>query len=254
MSSVIQGSDELVKTLTGLAEVQTFTLTDTNNVSATYTSEPVYEVHAAPPPQLSGVFVHTLDGFIDLIKENLEEIKNVAGAYLVHVVDHKKVQLKSLTTDAYGRRLTLIEASPVETEAFPFGRFLDQELFVIQVAAKFADGGDKDYVLDLASSLTTEATKNNEDNGFVQGAIIKRGMRMKENVTLKPRVNLLPYRTFPEVAQPASDFVFRARSIDDQKPPELLLIEADGGKWKVDAINEVARYLRAAGLEIPVIS
>jgi hypothetical protein len=244
----------LVKTLTGLAEVKTFDLTDTHGIKATYTSEQVHEVEAEPPSQLSTVSVHTLDGFVDLVKEKLDGIQNVDGTYLVHVVDHKNVQLKSLTTDAWGRRLTLIAASPVETDPFPFGKFLEQELFVIQVAAKFADGGDKDYVLDLASSLTAEATTNNSDNGFVQGATVKRGIRMKENITLKPRVNLLPYRTFPEVAQPASDFVFRARSVDDQQPPELLLIEADGGKWKVDAINEVARYLRTAGLEIPVIS
>lgn len=254
MNSLIQGSDELVKTLTGLAEVQTFDLTDTNNVKATYTSKQVYEVKACAPPQLSGVSVHTLDGFVDLVKEKIDGVENTEGTYLVHVVDHKTVQLKALTTDIYGRRLTLISASPVETEPFLFGKFIDQELFAIQVAAKFADGGDKDYVLDLASSLTSEATKNNEDNGFVQGATIKRGIRMKENVTLKPRVTLLPYRTFPEAGQPASDFVFRARSVDDNQPPELLLIEADGGKWKVDAINEVARYLRCAGLNIPVIS
>jgi hypothetical protein len=162
-----------------------------------------------------------------------------------------------LKSDPWGRRLTLIQSVPVETDPFPFGRFLDQELFVIQVAAKFADNGDvndKPYVLDLASSLTNEAVTTNADNGFVQGATVKRGMRMKDNVTLKPRVTLLPYRTFPELAQPASEFVFRARSVSDDLPPELLLVEADGGKWKVDAINEIARYLRAAGLEIPVIS
>jgi len=158
-----------------------------------------------------------------------------------------------LVADEYGRRLSPILATPVKTDGFKFGTFINQEQFVIEVAAKFAEGGDKAYVLDLASSLTNEAVTTNNDNGFVQGAVVKRGVRMKEGVTLKPRVTLLPYRTFPEAGQPASEFVFRARTTEGE-PPELMLIEADGGKWKVDAINELGRYLRSAGLEIPVIS
>jgi hypothetical protein len=252
--SLIQGNDELVKTLISLAEVKTLDLTDTNNVKAAYTTKPVFEVKAVAAPQPDGIDVHTLDGFVDLVKEKIEGVENAEGSYIVHVVDHETVELKALKSDKWGRRLRLICAQPVVIDPFPFGSFLEQEIFVIQVAAKFVDGGDKGYVLDMASSLTTEATTNSNDNGFVQGATVKRGMRVKENVILKSRVKLSPFRTFPEIGQPASEFVFRARSISNERPPELLLIEADGGKWKVDAINEVARYLRSVGLEIPVIS
>ena len=252
--SNIQGGDELVKTITGLAEVKKLDITDTNGVTAPYTTKQVWEVVSAPGPSPDSVDVHTLDGFVDLVKEKLENIENAAGKYVAHVIDEKNVELIALTSDTWGRRLTLIDASPIAIDPFPFGMFLDQEVFAIQVAAKIADGGDKDYVLDKASSLTDEATTTGEDNGFTQGVTVKRGIRMKEHIVLKPRVTLAPYRTFPEVGQPFSEFVLRARSGGDGQSPQLELIEADGGKWKIDAVNEIGRYLRAAGLEIPVIS
>ena len=52
-------------------------------------------------------------------------------------------------------------------------------------------------------------------------------------------VTLRPYRTFNEVAQPASQFVFRIN-----KSANLALFEADGGKWKLEAVERIANYLK----------
>ncbi len=253
MSGTIQGNDELVKTLVGLAVTDTFTLTDAHNVTTQFTSKPVYQVQASAPPLADKVGVYTLDGFVDLITNKLDKVENAEGSYFVHVGSEKSVCLESLLTDGYGRRLTLIVAQPVPFDSFKFGQWMDQEEFVIAVASKFADSPDKQYVLDLAGSATAEAITTHNDNGFAQNMTAKKGMRMKEMVTLKPRISLAPFRTFPEVEQPVSEFIFRARTSEDE-PPKFLLVEADGGRWKVAAINEIARYLRAAGLSIPVIS
>ena len=51
-------------------------------------------------------------------------------------------------------------------------------------------------------------------------------------------VTLRPYRTFNEVEQPASQFIFRIN-----KMANLALFEADGGKWQLEAIGNIARYL-----------
>lgn len=52
-------------------------------------------------------------------------------------------------------------------------------------------------------------------------------------------VTLRPYRTFNEVEQPASQFVFRVN-----KSANLALFEADGGKWKLDAVKNISDYLK----------
>ncbi len=76
---------------------------------------------------------------------------------------------------------------------------------------------------------------------------------MKESITIKPRVALAPFRTFPEIEQPISEFVFRARCTGEGTPA-LMLVEADGGRWKIDAITTIRAEMEAFGLNIPIIA
>jgi hypothetical protein len=233
-----------VQSIADRAAVQTFEVE-----GATFSSKALHEIKPAPDPQSQKVYVYTLNGFADLVREKFDAIN--LDDYVVHVTDYNRVKLIARGTDQWGRRLELIEASPVKFDEFKFGQWLDQESFVIAVAAKFAQTDDKDYVLKIASSLTHDATTIAEDNGFSQKATVKVGMKVAENIVVKPQVLLAPYRTFPEIGQPISAFVFRARGGDS---PSLMLVEADGGKWKIDAVEEVARKLRVFDLGLPVIA
>lgn len=61
---------------------------------------------------------------------------------------------------------------------------------------------------------------------------------------------LIPYRTFLEVEQPASEFVFR---IGEGRggAPVFKLVAADGGLWKSQAVENVKRYLVEQLADIP---
>lgn len=54
-------------------------------------------------------------------------------------------------------------------------------------------------------------------------------------------VTLVPYRTFLEVKQPPSEFVFRIR--DDRGEPVFKIVEAEGGLWRNEAMNNIKQYL-----------
>jgi hypothetical protein len=236
--------DKFVQKIADLASVQTFTVE-----GRTYATEALHEVKPAPTPRADLVKVVTLAGFGDLITNKLESLNK--ADFIIHVESEDTVTLKQLVSDFFGRRLKLIEAKPVAFKAFPFGQWLKQEEFVIGVASLFSQTPDKDYVMSIAGSLTNEEVSTAEDNGFSQKATVKAGMKIAETVQLKPQVELAPFRTFPEVGQPISKFVFRARGGDS---PSLMLVEADGGKWKLDAINEVRRYLATLSLGIEIIA
>lgn len=72
----------------------------------------------------------------------------------------------------------------------------------------------------------------------------------KDNVLVPNPVNLIPYRTFLEVEQPASDFVFRV-SEGRGGAPVFKLVTADGGVWKSQAVANVKAYLTEALKDIP---
>lgn len=225
---------------------------DVNGVQTTYSSKPVHQVIAASPKLPERVNISTLRGLENLVRAGLER-QAYTDEYLLHVEDERTVSLKGKVSDEYGRRLQLVVATPVPFKQFAFGQWLGQEEFVIALASLFAETEDKAYVLHMASSLTNDATSNLEDDGFTQRATVKAGLRVKETVTLKPRVSLAPYRTFPEIEQPSSDFVFRARANGEQGP-SLMLLEADGGRWKLEAIDRIAEAVQGFDLNIPVIA
>ena len=59
-----------------------------------------------------------------------------------------------------------------------------------------------------------------------------------ESVEVPNPIDLQPFRTFLEVDQPTSAFVFR---ID--KAGRCALFEADGGIWKNEAMENIKEYL-----------
>lgn len=242
---------ETIQKVLDIARPETREVKDVHGVSTIFSTKPLHQVDAAAPklPQL--VEVSTLAGFADLVLARLEE-KAFSADFVIHVEDERTVTLKARESDQYGRRLVLIKAQPVEFNQFRFGQWHDQEAFAIALMSLFSDSPDRDYVLKMASTLTNESTSISEDDGVSQKATVKAGLRTKENVTLKPRVDLAPYRTFPEVDQPISQFIFRARMTGDT--PALMLVEADGGRWKIDAIATLRAAMDAFGLEIPIIA
>ena len=59
------------------------------------------------------------------------------------------------------------------------------------------------------------------------------------DVVVPNPVTLMPRRTFFEIEQPASPFIFRMQS-----GPTCALFEADGGAWQQEAMQRIAIYLR----------
>lgn len=208
-------------------------------------------IHPVQRPLAANVGVSTLSGLTDLVNAELEALDKKAAFF--HVVNFDKVLLTMKESDEWGRRQLYIKAELPETRGFIFGSFLDHENFIIGVQANFTNAGDRDYVLKIASAITNEQVSTSSDDGISQNVALKAGVTLKTSETLRSRVTLAPFRTFREVEQPSSEFVFRVKQTGTGTPT-LALFEADGGKWKLDAMETIARYLRAAGTDIPVIS
>jgi hypothetical protein len=67
---------------------------------------------------------------------------------------------------------------------------------------------------------------------------------LKTAEKIRARVTLAPYRTFREVEQPRSEFLFRLRNKAPDNLPECALFEADGGRWKLDAMLTIKEWLK----------
>lgn len=161
------------------------------------------------------------------------------GDMLLHVVSPKEVRMLSYL-DTERKRETLFNCK-ANTSEYRFDDWYDQERFIIELQANFKDTPDRAAILQVAGNVEAKTTATYGDDGMTQKTTIKSGVASLEDVIVPNPVQLIPYRTFLEVEQPSSLFVFRIQ--DKGGMPYFKLIEAEGGLWKSYAVSSIKAYL-----------
>jgi len=208
-------------------------------------------------PLAAEIVVHSLSGFCDFISHDIDKV-NFEENQLAHVIDHGCVMTLCSLKGLDRKRESLILAKVDEhMKTFPFGKFMSQEEFAVSFRSMFEpkEGDDTEYVLNFTSSLVGGTQITSEEDGITQTVKVKRGVSgtLKEDKASKPIVKLSPYRTFREIKQPQSEFLFRIR-LDSNDNPQVALFEADGGKWIHEAMVEIASFISARLPELRIIA
>lgn len=201
-----------------------------------YNSENARLVELNRPAYADTLVVNTLTGLVDYLKSKFdEEIVDEPEELLINIESPEKVVIYSqLNSDR--KRESIIQAV-ASLDKFPYGHFQDSERFIINLQSLFMREGDADAVLKCASAIRIEGGGDLNDNGISQTATIRQGATAAKAEVPSP-ADLRPYRTFLEVEQPTSPFIFRVN-----KNGECALFEADGGMWKVFAMQSIKEYL-----------
>ena len=166
----------------------------------------------------SPLAVHTLSAVRDYIESGADECAededSLSRRFVIHVADYNEVYLyRELNSDK--ARECLLEAE-LSAPTFPFGRWLGVEEFIINMQTHFVPTEVRDTLVQLISTVTTENGVSLADDGITQ------------------RVTA---RTFTEVEQPKSPFVFRIRQTGDEVQAALFAADADA--WKREAIANI---------------
>ena len=197
--------------------------------------------------------VATLTSLVQYILDFPENMKKIPA--FVHVISHKRVELLTALDSDRKRECLMIVKS--ETPDIPFGRYLENENMIIAIQSMFKDDPttDKETILRFTGTVTSGSIKEYGDDGVTQKATIKQGVASKTEAIVPSPCLLRPYRTFAEVEQPASKFIFRMRELREDVI-ESALFEADGGAWKNEARENIRNYLeeKLKGTNIKVIA
>ena len=204
------------------------------------------EVTASP------LHTSTLTSIVDYITSGTDSAGLPANSkFVIHVSDYNSVELyKELNSDK--DRDHLISAS-FEASCFPYGRFLPVENFIINVQSMFVQDESTKALLEFVGSVKNDSSAEQNDDGVSQRVTVKQGISLAKVAKVPNPVYLRPFRTFAEIEQPQSAFVFRLRK-DESQGITAALFEADGAKWKHDAITEISDYFKAALKDQPVIT
>ena len=188
-------------------------------------------------PKARVIELTTLRSLVDYIKSKSDTMED---KMIVHVVSPTQVQLYSqLDLDRVREYMVEVNA---ELPHFPFDKFIGHEQFIIGVQSKFIPNNDADLLLKFAGTVEGGTIADYGDDGVSQKATVKTGLASKSDAVIPSPVTLEPYRTFTEVEQPKSQFVFRMKE-DKYEGVQCALFEADGGAWKLYAMGNIKKYL-----------
>ena len=204
----------------------------------TFSDKPLYRIDPYFP-KAKAIELHTLTGLVDYIKA---EIDDMQGRMIVEVADPETVKLYSQMDDNRDRETVVVVKARVPE--FKFNHFIDHETFNINLQSKFIDDPETDRALILKFAGTVEdgTVTDYSDDGVTQKATVKTGLASKTDAIVPNPVSLRPYRTFLEVEQPKSDFIFRMKQ-DKYDGVQCAIFEADGGACQNAATKAVKNYL-----------
>lgn len=195
----------------------------------TYATQHLYLVKEPTPAE---IVVRSLSGLVGYVKSEFDTVEPL----MIHIENPTTVSCFTAVNGDKARS-TFIQAK-ASISRFNFGSFYDREEFNIALQSGFVQNEHRDIVLQVVGTITEEAVKDFGDDGVSQVVTAKVGVASRGTVKVPNPVELSPYRTFVEVEQPESKFVFRMR-----EGARCGLFEADGGAWKLEAMNNIKEYL-----------
>jgi hypothetical protein len=216
--------------------------TDNNpvvNVSGLpFSVKPLYPVKKVGPEPLELNFLDSLITYLHKATDSICE----ENTLIIEIKSPTEIALHTEIVGSFNERFTLVNCIAL-IDSFPWGRFLDPDTFIIMAQSRFLETEDLAKVRAIVGNVRSDEVIQFSDDGISQQVNIKSGIARVDPVVVPPRVKLAPYRTFIEIEQPVSEFVFRARKADGL--PHFALFEADGGAWRVAAMKRIKDYLES---------
>lgn len=222
-----------------------------------FSTRKLYPICPAQPDSLR---VHTLEGIVEYYEPPLEKAddtdddderrREYPAPAFAHVEDYRTVHLVSAQYGAEKQRDRFVTAQAYEIK-HRFGENLSLEAFIVWLQSCFVQDENAKAVLRVVGNIEQSATAEYVDDGVTQRVTARAGVTRREIVDLPNPVELRPYRTFPDIEQPASRFILRITPGKDGEEPRCALHEADGGAWRNQAVRNIKLYLNDN--EVPVI-
>lgn len=205
----------------------------------TYSDKPLHRIDMYIP-KANAIEMHTLTSLVDYIKSDVD---TMSEKMIVEVASPTKVNLYSQLD--YNRDREKLVSVSARVPEFSFNNFMDQEKFCINLQSKFIDDPqtDRSLILKFAGTVEVGTVADYGDDGITQKATVKTGIASKGDAIVPNPVKLRPYRTFLEVEQPISEFIFRMKQ-DKYDGINCAIFEADGGAWQIAATKAIKEYLQ----------
>lgn len=193
-------------------------------------------LHLITEPKAAALETNSLTALVDYV--NSRHVDLEFQDLIIHVQSPTKVALYG-ALDKNRERECFMVCKAILPDNIRYDSFLDPERFNIMLQSSFAENKDKQLLLKVTGCIKEDTVKEVGDDGISQGVTIKSGVASVNTVAVPNPVTLIPFRSFQEVEQVESKFVFRMKT-----GPSAAIFEADGNMWRNEAMIRIKEYLK----------
>jgi len=201
--------------------------------------DPASLIQSGPVPVT--VDVSTLGAVRDYLTANKDGLS--LATLSVHVNNPNLVQILGPLNIRDMGRATYLGATCADLTEEWLDDYHPLQDFLVGLQVRFVDADDRSRILALMGNVKHESVKTATDDGVTQVVQARAGVALVSEVAVPNPVLLTPYRTFRDVVQPSSLFVLRVKAGHTGGLPEAGLFEADGGTWRLKAIERIREWL-----------
>lgn len=189
-------------------------------------------------PEAQTLKFSTLQSICDYIAEDPDGIFHDNVKYMLQIKDANHVVLLSPIFGESKQRAT-IATCDIDLRSDKQIRYTDPETFQVIVQTRFVETEARKLLLQVAGNLKKEQGMQTADDGVSQKLTVMTGVSTSSNVKWVNPTPLRMIRTFPEIEQPESAFVFRVN-----QDGECALFEDENAIWQLTAIASIKKFLQ----------
>lgn len=197
------------------------------------------------PPVPKTLNVLSLNSLLDFSRTALTD--NDKSNYMFHVISPTEVDLVAVAANDHAQRTILSKANVTKQIEgnFNFGKQYNLEEFIVGLQGAFKPTENLLALIEAVSKVSTSAEDKIEDDGVTQTVASKKGVHLKERVSLPNPIELVPYKSFPEIEVPAEKFVFRISR--EYKEVHFRLFNNKSMVWELNCAKAIKEYLSTNG-------
>lgn len=209
----------------------------------TFSAAPLHEI---VPPQASPLQVGSLSALAEYLKANKDGLKAEECAILVSSPSEVELVGKLAPHSLQRQMYALAQARGLPDRYESPG--MGQEEFIVWLQTCFAPSGGRDGLLAMAGRITAEEIRQEDDDGITQTVTARGGISLLSNLKIPNPVQLRPYRTFSEIDQPESPFIFRVskRGKGEAAYVSFSLHATGDQRWQAEACLSIGVWLTKA--------
>lgn len=207
-------------------------------------------LHRIPKVPLAKTLdVSTLESVIDYVGKGVDN-ETELGDVFIHIRDEANVDVVHFLDDE-NRREVRVTAN-YRNGSFVFGQMYDQSTFITLLQSQFVANAGREQLQKIVGGLNDESSLHLVDDGIAQKTTAKVGITTSERITTPNPFTLAPFRTFPEIEQPESEFILRLHKTDGA--PRISLHESDNQAWKLLAVKSIKEHIAAKLTTITILA